>query len=203
MTNNPCAITPDVEAMLEASIRMFWRRGYDATSMDDVVNAMDIPPEYLKDVFSSKEELYSAATHWYLQNYGRRVLSGFALHSNCVDAIRVALYECVDVLCEKGAQSDGCLFSTGLLEISNSDPGLTREISDLRHTMIEAIKRKLRNSAAKLRPGTPIETLARFYAATLQGLASQAKDGTSKEELFKVVDMSMIVLRSYLLVDVD
>ncbi|WP_244310648.1 TetR/AcrR family transcriptional regulator [Pseudovibrio ascidiaceicola] len=189
-------ISPDIEAMLEASVKMFWKRGYDATSLDDVVDAMGGSRDFLEGAFSNKEELYAAATRWYLQNYGRRLLSGFAMHSNCCDAIRVALYECVDVLCDK-TESDGCLLSSGLLEISTQDSILTREITDLRTTMVVAITRKLTDCKESLKSGTDIETLARFYAATLQGLASQCKDGATKEQLYRVVDMSMKVLDSY------
>ncbi|KZL02546.1 MULTISPECIES: helix-turn-helix domain-containing protein [unclassified Pseudovibrio] len=189
-------ISPDIEAMLEASVKMFWKRGYDATSLDDVVDAMGVPHEFVEGAFSNKEELYAAATRWYLQNYGRRLLSGFAMHSNCCDAIRVALYECIDVLCDK-TESDGCLLSSGLLEISTQDSILTREITDLRNTMVVAITRKLTDCKESLKTGTDIETLARFYAATLQGLASQCKDGAKKEQLYRVVDMSMKVLDSY------
>lgn len=189
-------ISPDIEAMLEASVKMFWKRGYESTSLDDVVDAMGVPQEFVEGAFSNKEELYAAATRWYLQNYGRRLLSGFAMHSNCCDAIRVALYECVDVLCDK-TESDGCLLSSGLLEISTQDSILTREITDLRNTMVAAITRKLTDCKESLKAGTDIETLARFYAATLQGLASQCKDGAKKEQLYRVVDMSMKVLDSY------
>lgn len=172
-------ISPDIEAMLEASVKMFWKRGYESTSLDDVVDAMGVPHEFVEGAFSNKEELYAAATRWYLQNYGRRLLSGFAMHSNCCDAIRVALYECIDVLCDK-TESDGCLLSSGLLEISTQDSILTREITDLRNTMVVAITRKLTDCKESLKTGTDIETLARFYAATLQGLASQCKDGAKK-----------------------
>ncbi|AEV37263.1 transcriptional regulator, TetR family [Pseudovibrio sp. FO-BEG1] len=189
-------ISPDIEAMLEASVRMFWKRGYESTSFDDVVDAMGVPKEFVEGAFSNKEELYTAATRWYLHNYGRRLLSGFAMHSNCVDAIRVALYECVDVLCDK-TDSDGCLLSTGLLEISTQDSILAREITELRNTMVDAITHKLTNCKDSLKPDTDIETLARFYAATLQGLASQCKDGATKEQLYRVVDMSMKVLDCY------
>ncbi|WP_093188738.1 TetR family transcriptional regulator [Pseudovibrio sp. Tun.PSC04-5.I4] len=189
-------ISPDIEAMLEASVKMFWKRGYESTSYEDIVDAMGGSCDFVEGVFSNKEELYSAATRWYLHNYGRRLLSGFAMHSNCCDAIRVALYECVDVLCDKSV-SDGCLFTTGLLEISNSDSILAKEITALRATMIDAITQKLTNCKDSLKAETDIPTLARFYSATLQGLAGQSRDGATKEQLYRVVDMSMKVLNSF------
>ncbi len=187
---------PDIEAMLEASVKTFWKRGYEATSFDDIVTAMGVSREFVEDTFSSKEDLYVAATRWYIRNYGRRLLSGFALHSNCCDAIRVALYESVDVLCEKDAPG-GCLLSSGLLETSNQDAILAKEIEELHATIVTAISRKLFNCRECLKEGTDIETVARFYAAVLEGVASQSGNGASKEQLYRVVDLSMKVLDSY------
>ena len=50
----------DREAALETATRLFWRKGYAATSVSDLTEAMGIGPPSLYAAFGSKEELFSA-----------------------------------------------------------------------------------------------------------------------------------------------
>lgn len=55
----------DPNEALERAMLLFWEKGFQATSMRDLVQAMGINRGSLYDTFGSKEELYQAAIDRY------------------------------------------------------------------------------------------------------------------------------------------
>jgi TetR/AcrR family transcriptional repressor of nem operon len=51
---------------LERAMRVFWRSGYDATSLDDLLKAMEIPRQSLYRTFSDKRTLFISALELYV-----------------------------------------------------------------------------------------------------------------------------------------
>src|SRR5579862_8624212 len=68
LTYRECMARPkqlDREKALDAAKRVFWKRGYAATSADDLIKEMGIARQSLYDVFGSKRELYLEALRSY------------------------------------------------------------------------------------------------------------------------------------------
>ncbi|MGB0660302.1 MAG: TetR/AcrR family transcriptional regulator [Mangrovicoccus sp.] len=55
------------EKALEAAMQLFWRKGYHATSLKDLENALDMRPGSIYAAFKSKEDLFIAAMALYVQ----------------------------------------------------------------------------------------------------------------------------------------
>ena len=58
----------DVDDALDRAMNVFWAKGYEATSMSDLMAAMDLSKSSLYDTFGSKHELFLSA----LQRYKRQ-----------------------------------------------------------------------------------------------------------------------------------
>src|SRR5205814_5418 len=67
----------DREAALERAIDVFWRHGYEATSMSDLTAAMGINPPSLYAAFGDKEKLFLEAVERYQQQRRRSVTKVF------------------------------------------------------------------------------------------------------------------------------
>src|SRR6201996_9782455 len=63
----------DRDAALEAAMLQFWRKGFAATSMNDLCDAMDVRSPSLYAAFGSKEALYLEAVERYVDIQGHRV----------------------------------------------------------------------------------------------------------------------------------
>src|ERR1700761_9677931 len=63
----------DRDAALEAAMLLFWRKGFAATSMTDLCDAMDVRSPSLYAAFGSKEELYLEAVERYVDIQGHLV----------------------------------------------------------------------------------------------------------------------------------
>lgn len=59
----------DRDAALSAATHLFWQKGYAATSISDLTEAMGIGSPSLYAAFGSKEALYGEALRYYGENY--------------------------------------------------------------------------------------------------------------------------------------
>jgi AcrR family transcriptional regulator len=60
--------TFDVDVALDLAVELFWRQGYEGTSIADLTAAMGIAPPSLYAAFGNKRELFRAATDRYLES---------------------------------------------------------------------------------------------------------------------------------------
>ncbi|KZK85468.1 Bacterial regulatory protein, tetR family [Pseudovibrio sp. Ad46] len=185
-----------MQEALKASLKVFWRLGVHRTSIDDVCRQSGVSYHFLNENFESKEHLYRTAVMWYLDQYGRQLLSEFALHSNPTEALRGALYECIGLFCNKQCEH-AKLLSYALAAVNNSDRILISELLSLRRKVYATILMKLNSNKTHLKDTADIPVLARFYITTLRGLASQAADGIPSDELYRVADLSLELLEAY------
>ena len=68
----------DINEAVRKATLVFWDRGYEGTSVDDLTQAMEITTQSLYAAFGSKSELYKRALNWYQEevaSFGPRTLS--------------------------------------------------------------------------------------------------------------------------------
>src|SRR5437899_8096676 len=98
----------DRDAALERAIEVFWRQGYEGTSVADLTRAMRINPPSLYAAFGDKERLYLEALARYQQ--GRRDELGPLLSEapTARQAIERLLHEAARLYAQPDAPS-GCM----------------------------------------------------------------------------------------------
>ncbi len=182
----------DRDAALDAAMRLFWRRGYAATSISDLTDAMGIGSPSLYAAFGSKDQLYAEALHrfgevaapliwWPLEREGpaRAAIEGLLMASAAnFPATRDKPAGCMVTL--SNADAEGCGAHGGLLTAGRAE-GLRR---------LEARLADAATSGA-LPPDTDTAALARFFLSVQQGMAIQARDGAGRAELESVAREAM------------
>src|SRR5690349_867915 len=100
----------DREAALARATRLFWLKGYEATSIADLTEAMGIGSPSLYAAFGSKEALYREALRHYCENYDALVWARFLAAETAREAVRSLLLDSAAVL--TGGRADipsGCM----------------------------------------------------------------------------------------------
>ena len=82
----------DREAALAQATRLFWRKGYRATSIADLTEAMGIGSPSLYAAFGSKEALYAEALRHYGDEYEALVWGRFAPPRTAREAVEALLW---------------------------------------------------------------------------------------------------------------
>lgn len=175
----------DREAALEAAMRLFWRDGYDATSVSALTRAMGVTPPSLYAAFGDKRRLFLEAAERYAGPLGEPPdLRAFPTARGAAAAL-------LDGAAWRFAGGDapaGCL-----LAHSAAAPEVASDVARHRRATEEALRARVEEdvAAGRLPPGTDAAALAAHVAATIQGLAVLARDGAPLHRLLQVADLAL------------
>ena len=182
----------DRDTALEAATLLFWRKGFAATSMSDLCDAMGISSPSLYAAFGSKEALYLEAVEYYARTIGPPVWDKLAEGATARAGIEKLLIAWTESLPKSRATPAGCMAL--LAAVGDEWPAtIVRVVKKVRLEMLGTLRSRLETAVAKgeLPASTDIDGLSRFYLSVFQGMAVQAKDGASQAELRAVAAAAM------------
>jgi AcrR family transcriptional regulator len=182
----------DRDAALEAAMFLFWRKGFAATSMNDLCDAMGVRSPSLYAAFGSKEALYLEAVEHYVRTQGPPVWDKIAEGATARAGIENLLMAGTERLPKSRATPAGCM--AVLAAVGDEWPAaITRVVKKVRLEMLGMLRSRLETAVAKgeLPVSTDIDGLSRFYLSVFQGMAIQARDGASQAELKAVAATAM------------
>ncbi|NIJ36082.1 AcrR family transcriptional regulator [Sphingopyxis panaciterrae] len=184
----------DRDAALDQATRLFWAKGFEATSIADLTDAMGIGAPSLYAAFGSKEALYAEALRHYGETNEHFVWSGFFAAATAREAVRSLLMDSAAAL--TGCLADmprGCMVA--LSTVGGDDHGGLRELGRSgRAVTLERLKLRLNRAVAdgELPAGTDIHALARFVQTVQTGMSIPARDGASRADLEAVAKVAML-----------
>ncbi|WP_181793624.1 TetR/AcrR family transcriptional regulator [Streptomyces sp. WELS2] len=191
--------TFDEEQALDAAMRTFWRKGYEATSTEDLCAATGLGRSSIYNTFKSKRALFQRVLHRYLttMNAGQlAVLEDPALSG--ADRIRALIARVLDGDAENRptGRSLGCLGVNTTVELAGRDAvaagmlerDTARRLDALR-AAVEAGRRDGSITSAR-----DAGDLARFLNATIAGLRVSAQGGADRAALDAIAAIALDAL---------
>jgi AcrR family transcriptional regulator len=172
----------DEAQILDVARDLFWRQGYEGTSLKDLTAAMGITPPSLYAAFGSKEGLYRRALDRYAQTYGAQLLEGMAEERDLKRAFARLIENCVTQF-GAGTVPPGCMISTGLLGCAPENDAVARDLTARRMAMADLLHARLQADRDQLPPDTDLASLANYFAMSIEGLSVQARDGLDRAQL--------------------
>jgi AcrR family transcriptional regulator len=184
--------TFDRDQALQNALRVFWERGYDGATLEELLAAMgDIAPPSFYSAFKSKDRLFREAVDLYQSTVSgvmRTALDAPTARAGVAALLREAAHQ----FCRADGPRGCLLVLSGL----NSTRG-GRDTDDYLHTLrqqgTEALRARLARGVSEgdVPAGAPLADLASFYTTVLHGLAVRARDGASRQALTTVAEMAM------------
>lgn len=182
----------DRDEALDRALRAFWRHGYEATSIAELTAVMDIRPPSLYAAFGDKRRLFEEALRRYQESYGAFTARALAEEPTARKAIERILYEAADEYTDPG-HPHGCMIISAAVncgpESSEVEEGLRLKREAAKAALRERIERDV--TAGLLPPSADAAALAAYYAAVIQGMSTQARDGASRDELERTAALAM------------
>lgn len=174
----------DQEAALTRALDLFWRRGYESTSISELTEAMDMSPSSIYSTWKDKEGLFRAALDRYVSGPGSYPAEALSGPGSARDALG-RLFERAAVQLTLEGQPSGCLVALSGNQCSPSAQTVGAALSQVRRQSREAIEARLRlgQEEGELSPDLDLEELACFYSTVLYGMSIQARDGADAERL--------------------
>jgi TetR/AcrR family transcriptional regulator, copper-responsive repressor len=182
----------DREAALERAIDVFWRHGYEATSVSDLTAAMGINPPSLYAAFGDKEKLFLEAIERYQQQRRQSLTKIFDAAPTAEEAVHRVLQEAARELAGS-SHPRGCLLVMSDTNCSDAASHVQSDLAQRRAAMKAGLKARIDRGAAagELPRGTDTAALAEFYSTVFQGMAMQARDGATPKRLLATAEAAM------------
>jgi AcrR family transcriptional regulator len=184
----------DREAALAQATRLFWSKGYEATSLADLTEAMGIGSTSLYAAFGSKEALYVEALRHYRESYEALVWARFFSAGTAREAVMSLLLDSAAAL--TGCPGDiphGCMVTLSSVG-SEGHSELGELVRSARAVTLDRLKARLGRAVAadEIPASVDVHALARFVQTVQNGMSILARDGASRAELEAVAQVAML-----------
>lgn len=179
----------DVDEALQTAMELFWRKGYEGTSLSDLTEGMGITRPSLYGAFGNKEDLFRKA----LDRYDAGHLGFFpealarATSREIVAAVLTGYAEALTAPRGPG----GCMSVNAALACSEGASEIQRAVVEKRRRSEAQLRDRLAEAVASGGPASGEEPadLARYVMTVAQGMAVQAASGADRAALDRVVAM--------------
>jgi AcrR family transcriptional regulator len=182
-------------AVVDAAMELFWEKGYEATTTQDLCERTGLGRGSLYNAFGSKHRLYEEAVRRYAETWAARQLASLARPGPVKGRLRELMVDVVDAdLADPGRR--GCLALNAAIEVSGRDgevPALVRrQFLDLEQALTTVVEAGQRTG--ELRSDRPANQVARMFQSTYYGLRALAKVTDDRGALLDVVEGALAAL---------
>jgi TetR/AcrR family transcriptional regulator, transcriptional repressor for nem operon len=185
----------DPDAALQDALELFWERGYEATSMADLVEHLGVARASIYATFGGKRELYLKALDRYGELADPHQLSDLSQPGPALPAVRAL----VTRYALEAAQDDGrrgCFVVNTAVELAPHDPAAARRVQASWDYLETALSSALFRAQAQgeLAESKDPRGLARCLLVFLQGLRVMGKAATEPERLRDAAAQALALL---------
>lgn len=185
----------ETDDIADAAMQVFWRRGYAATSVQDLVDGTGLSRSSLYSTFQNKQGLYQTALQRYelLTTHNNvKLLSGSGSPKALIRQLLVNVVE--DEL--NDSEHKGCLVANACLELAGHDEDVAQfvvsNLQKLQHAL-EILLIKAQQSGEIPSTQNP-RALASFFVNTIQGLRVLGKGSPLEQRKQCLMDVAEIAL---------
>ena len=176
-------------------MRAFWSRGYEATSIQHLVERTGIQRGSLYGAFGDKRALFLAAIEHYDRVMTGKLLATLDAPGSGLGAIRRFFRLKVDAAQER-SRPRGCLVTNSATELAPRDRRTASRIGATLGRIEAAFHRAVirGQQAGEIDPERDARALARFLTSSAQGLSVMAKASPERAPLEDIVKVTMEVV---------
>jgi TetR/AcrR family transcriptional repressor of nem operon len=173
----------DEQAALDALTGLFWQKGYEATSIADIVRVSGVNKSSLYNAYGSKQDLFRFVLSRYVE---RRMAALADLADNSTGAATAPLHSFLDAIREFGRA--GCLAVNTSTELGTSDPAVVTLAQDYRDRTRASVRQIVAVVSDKsgLAPDL-IESRTDMLLAFLLGFSVAVRGGAKDDEVERFI----------------
>jgi TetR/AcrR family transcriptional regulator, transcriptional repressor for nem operon len=183
----------DADAALECAMQVFWSKGYEASSLDHLCDAMALSRSSLYAAFGDKRALLLRALERYMERGSDRIAGTLSGGKPIREALAALIDEFIAAIIA-GPGRRGCFIGNCAAELARND----REAMAVVRRALERNEGYFRDALAaaqargELAGDADIAAVARFLTASIQGLRLVGK---AKPDRAALRDVKQVMLR--------
>ena len=181
----------DRAAALHQAMLVFWRHGYEATSLNDLTAAMGVTPPSIYTAFGDKKQLFLEAVGLYLSGpvTPDTIIAGAGSAREAAAQLLQA-----SAIGFTGPQTPpGCLLASSAISCSTAAADVQQRLADLRKGIERHLRQRIRADieAGILPRSADAALLAAHVMAVIQGMSTLARDGAPRKKLVGLAAIAM------------
>jgi len=184
----------DKDEVLKAATELFWKKGYELVSMNELVEVTGLNKHSMYDIFGNKSGLFSAALKHYCDSAPDEIKQ-LSNKPYGIDSIEKYLR----FLAEYAGSEDciGCLVINTIVENEQVDDGVVKVAEEHIHEMRKDIEKNLKSAQNQknISSDKNCRDLANYIICFIQGMMVSGKMETCADNMNKLVDTVISTLR--------
>ena len=184
----------DPEAALDLALDLFWRRGYEGTSLRDLLEGMDISRQSLYDTFGDKRSLFLKV----LARYEQLAMDGLIRHLEGGATLAAVRGFCEYFMSEivHDSARGSCLMASTAIEVGRADPEIQALVKAYFGRIESTFHAALVGAAeaGEIGPDRDLRALARHLVNALHGLGIMGRAGASRPALRQMLNVALSAL---------
>ena len=180
----------DRDAALHQAMLLFWRHGYEATSLSDLTAAMGVTAPSIYTAFGDKKRLFLEAVD--------RYLSGPVTSDSIIEAAATAedaawgLLQAAALGFTGNDTPPGCLLASSAISCSAAAADVQGGLAAIRRRIEARLHDKIVQAIAAGELDADADALAGHVMAVIQGMSTLARDGAPRDKLMRVAAAAML-----------
>jgi AcrR family transcriptional regulator len=181
----------DKDAALEAAMLLFWKRGFEGTSMADLTEAMGLSPSSIYAAFGDKHALFSLAVKRYMKTRAQYATN--ALEQPTLEKVIHALFDSTVAFLTTPNHPPTCMTLAGAVGCSVDASPARDMMTEIRKRNESAMRERflLAQKDGELSKDVNVDDYSRYLSTIIAGLSIQAANGSTKAELKRTAQMAL------------
>lgn len=185
----------DTTEALRKAMQVFWSKGYEATSLTDLIEAMELSKSSFYDTYGSKHEVFLETIEHYKKTVTAQISGVASLDSPARKLIESLFDRAVSRMIDKDGQR-GCYLNNCAVEVAPHDPKAAELVGGGLGLMEDALFTLVERgqSEGDISSDKDARALARFLNSSLNGLMVIGKANPDRESLADISRMALTAL---------
>ncbi len=185
----------DENEVLTRAIQLFWHKGYNGTSMQDLVDALGISRSSLYDTYTDKHTLFMKALESYQYSGSAKIQEIIDHPGSAKETVKKLLeFATTELLGDK--QQKGCFMVNAEVEVAPHDAEVNKLVCKNDQQMEEAFYQVIRKGqdSGEIRNQQDARALARFIFNSVKGMRVTAKIAADKSVFDDIIKLTVSTL---------
>lgn len=186
----------DEKAVLSKAVELFWTRGYNATSAQDLVEGLGISRSSLYDTYGDKHSLFVQALKQYRKEKIDEVIEMLHKTEDAEEYIKY-LFNSIKTQAIEDTYAKGCFMINSTVELAPVDKEISGIVNSILKDFEDALSKAVKKGqdAGVFTTRYAARSLARFLSNSINGLRVTVKSNASKKVFDDIVTISLSVLK--------
>ncbi|MCP5275208.1 MAG: TetR/AcrR family transcriptional regulator [Burkholderiales bacterium] len=186
----------DPDEILEIAMNLFWANGYEATSLDDILNATNIAKSSFYHMFGNKQQLFERCLNRYCDRQVALIEESIQQSSTGRDFIEKFLHGLVETVRKSKERYIGCFVTNTLYEFNDRNAAVSKILSNVTTKLNQLLQLAIKKGQSKgvITKNKTSSALANFLMSSIAGIRTMIHAQVEIDQLEEILDSTLAAL---------